>query len=309
MRGTTVVIGHALAALLLASTALAGGGTAGANAAAYLGDAAGARPVGMGGAFVAVADDANAVYYNPGALPLIGGLAFQGSYALASLDRAPYQGTAVWNAPAFGVFGLGVTGLQISEIDGRDPTGEPTDSFSSSEMAIAGAYGTRIGPWLGVGGAAKYLYQSLADNKGTGIAFDLGAHAHFDPGLLVADRVAVGVAVSNIGGTLEWDTDSSHKDDVAPTARYGVAVAALPSGATRIVAALDGVKTGESDLAVHAGAEFWFRELFALRAGLSDEDATYGLSALVGMVRVDYAYAPDELDEGATHWLSLHVNM
>jgi hypothetical protein len=47
---------------------------AGSNAAPYPTFYRGVRPLGMGGAFTALADDENALYYNPAGLTAIDGL-------------------------------------------------------------------------------------------------------------------------------------------------------------------------------------------------------------------------------------------
>src|SRR3990167_1240689 len=47
--------------------------SAGTSGAAFLKIGAGARPTGMGGAYSAIADDVNAVYWNPGGLSTIKG--------------------------------------------------------------------------------------------------------------------------------------------------------------------------------------------------------------------------------------------
>jgi F plasmid transfer operon, TraF, protein len=91
-------------------------------------DALGTRPAGMGGAFVAVVDDASAVYWNPGALAT-------GSYFSLSVDRT--QGRTDTSEPAAGsrsgllitlaapVVGLSYYRLRATTLTPPDP---PTDA-------------------------------------------------------------------------------------------------------------------------------------------------------------------------------------
>ncbi len=72
-------------AIIAAGCLAAAAGAADKYAADWLSYGAGARALGMGGAYVAVADDATAAYWNPAGLPAI-----------------PDQG-AVWLKTAFGV--------------------------------------------------------------------------------------------------------------------------------------------------------------------------------------------------------------
>ena len=309
MRTTRLFSVTLVAVALLAGCACAAGESSIAGAAAFMAEPNGARPVGLGGAFVAVADDVNALYYNPGALGRIEGVAFQASYASMSMDRTPYHGALVWNMPSVGALGFAMTGFKISDIDGRDTSGEPTASFESTETALTIGYGRQVAPWLGAGASFKYLEHSLSESKADGIGFDVGVHSRFEIGSSLVDALSFGVAVSNMGSKLEWDTSSSRSDDVLATSRYGVAVDVTPGEVARIVATAEGSKTGDRDMEMHVGAEFWVRDVFAVRAGLDDGDLVFGLSGGVGPVRLDYAYAPDPLDEGETHWVSLHVQM
>jgi len=309
LKATISLVAGLAALVLLASSSCAGESSGVAGAAAYMSRPYGARPIGLGGAFTAVSDDASALQYNPGALGRIEGTTLQASYASMSMNRTPYQGVVVWNAGASGTFGVGLTGLRISDIDGRDAEGNPADAFDSSEMAVTAGYGRAVGPWLGLGASFKYMMQTLQDNSGSGFGFDVGAHSRFEIDTPVVDMLSLGIAISNIGSKLKWDTDSSHEDDLLMTSRYGVAVGATPNEAFRIVATAEGAKTGDRDIELCLGGELWYTETFALRVGHNDEDVVFGLSGATERFRLDYAYAPDTLDEGASHWLSLNVRM
>ena len=88
-------------------------GIAHANTSLDLGIAGvGARPLGMGRAYVAIADDANAVFTNPA------GLGFQKNWALTSMSTQLYNSTnyALAGAAipsAYGTFGIGYIGIGI----------------------------------------------------------------------------------------------------------------------------------------------------------------------------------------------------
>ena len=60
---------------------------AGVNAAPHLGMGSGARSLGLGGAFTAVADDATSTIWNPAGLPSVDDLTITLSSARLSLDR------------------------------------------------------------------------------------------------------------------------------------------------------------------------------------------------------------------------------
>lgn len=260
----------------------------------------------MGGAFVAVSDDANALYFNPGGLYQVNGVLFQGNYALMSMDRMHYEGSLAVSSEGLGVLGLSVVGFGVSDIDGRDVAGNPTDSFGDTELAVNLAYGREIIPHLGIGGSFKYLNQSLEDSKANGFGFDAGIHSRFEFAAVIS-AVSAGYAMSNLGSKLTWDTESDHEDEVASTTRYGFAVEASPGDAVSVLVAYEGSTTGEADTVTHLGAEVWVKEIAAVRAGMNGDDLTFGLSARAGIVRFDFAYAPDALDEGATKYIGIHL--
>ena len=60
---------------------------AGVNAAPHLGMGSGARSLGLGGAFTAIADDATSTIWNPAGLPAVDDLTITFSSAQLSLDR------------------------------------------------------------------------------------------------------------------------------------------------------------------------------------------------------------------------------
>jgi hypothetical protein len=293
-------------ALLLGTIPAAANGSAGASAAAFLRHPVGARPAGMGGAFTAIADDANALYFNPGALPRTEWLACQGSSAFLSMDRAQYEGVVVLNLPELAAFGLSVNRFGISDIDRRDATGNPIGTFDDSELALTLGAGRQLLPNLGVGASFRYLRHSLADVDASGFGFDVGLHSRIEVDMEYVNAVNVGVSFSNLGADLEWDTPSSHTDEIDVTRRLGAAVEAAATEEIELLAAIDGVKTGDLDAEFHLGAEAWYREMLALRLGYNDVDATFGASVRLRGIRLDFVYTPDELDEGATKAISLH---
>jgi len=135
---------HALAGLavaaavfVLASTGVAGGaadGSAGIGALFNVG--MGARALGMGGAFVAVADDGCAIYYNPAGLAFI-----DGNHVTSLYSDLFGAGAYVGLGYARPNLGASVVGL-MSSVEGSDEFGNPTEVFSYREGAVAagGAY-------------------------------------------------------------------------------------------------------------------------------------------------------------------------
>jgi hypothetical protein len=166
----------------------------------------GVRPMGMGGAFVALADDENVVFYNPAGLGFLEELRFGSFYE-------PRFGASFGNLALAGKnLGLGLIFFNLGGIDQRDasdnPVGKGTFTYGSSGTIAAG--GMRLADLplrlglprnLALGLAAKlYQVSSLETGNGSGLAIDLG--------LLWAQELQIGrlplglrlgIAIENLG--------------------------------------------------------------------------------------------------------------
>ena len=141
------------------------GESAGGQGGAFLRNPVGARPAGMGDAFVAVADDANALLYNPGGLYQTGPLSLGGMYSLMGLGRRHYQASLSSTSQNLGSLGLMLVAYEVTGIDGRDEFGNPTAKFDDSEMALTLGYGRQLLAFLGAGLGGRLLYQTLETGR------------------------------------------------------------------------------------------------------------------------------------------------
>jgi len=272
---------------------------AGGQGGAFLRLPIGARPAGMGNAFVSIADDANALYFNPAGLYQAKSLTFGAMYSIMSMDRRHYQGSFIYSNPALGALGVMFAGFGVADIDGRDTAGNPTGKFDDSEMSLSLGYGRQLFSSIGIGVGVKYLHHSLQDYSASGLGYDAGLHSTIDMDSPVLKKIRLGLSVTNISAKLKWDTDSSHEDEIPLTARLGVSVD-LQLSKIMLLAAVDGSRTANEALKLHAGTETWFFDALGIRAGLDGEDFTYGASIRISKFELDYAYCPDVLGEGAT---------
>jgi len=285
----------------------------GGQAGAFLRIPVGARPSGMGNAFVSIADDANVLYYNPGGLYQLHGMTVGAMYSLMSMDRSHYQGSFIYEYEKYGTLAVMFTKFGISDIDGRDAQGNPAPAFDDSETALAFGFGTKVQDFIGVGGAFIYISHSLKDNKATGIGIDLGAHSKFDVQrpivqALSLTSIRVGFSLSNLGSSLEWDTASSHKDDVPSTMRIGTGLD-LTYKDIGVLVALEASSTSDESMAFHTGFETWLYKLLGLRFGVDGGDFDFGVSVLYNQFRFDYAFTTDPLEEGATSRIGVMVEL
>src|SRR5262245_33169807 len=92
----------------------------GGRAGAYLRAGAGVRALGLGGAFVAAANDVTAGYWNPAGLHQLVEPQLAGMYSLLSLDRHFNYVAAAYPFHTFGTFGLSWVNYQVGNIATRD---------------------------------------------------------------------------------------------------------------------------------------------------------------------------------------------
>lgn len=273
----------------------------------YLRLGVGARAFGMGGAHVAVANDATAGYWNPAGLTEVDDLALSfmgtGGYAL---DRSHYY---VGAAKTFSSMSIGVNWINAGwgGFGGSDEIGGSTGEFDLSDNAIMLSAAHRFDK-ISLGVTGKILDQSIADESETGGGLDAGMMA------FLSERARVGVMFQDV-----WSEVG--QTDVPVNVRIGAAF--LPVG--DLTLALDVEKTeDENDWIWHLGGEMWFEYsegyLVALRAGgdnigKDEDEGNSVFTAGVGFkvprwygLGIDYAYVDEQADFlNESHRFSLNL--
>ena len=160
----------------------------------------GARAVGMGGAFVAVANDASAMYWNPAG---IGRLSqseaiFTHSAWVADLDFN-YGGVVV-PVSGLGTVGISFTSLTMADME-RTTEDQPEGTgefFSAGSFAVGLSYARNLTEWFSIGGNVKYINEHIWNSSATGFAVDVGT-------LFTTPFTGVkfGAGISNFGSKLQ----------------------------------------------------------------------------------------------------------
>jgi len=277
-------------------------GGEGGYAGAYLRIGNGARPLGMGGAFVALSDDATACYWNPSGLGQIRESQLAFMYNVMSMDRMLNSINYVQPVGKIGTFGLSWLNFSVLDIDGRDTTGSPTGTFSDSENAFSLSLGRKLSPNLYIGGNTKFFYHKLSSQKATGYGFDIGAI------LSIGEIIKVGGMIQDVASSIKWDTESKLKEEFPKVTRLGISI--IPKEIP-ITISVDYEMNTKQDAKYHVGAEYWIIPSIAARLGYDKKNITAGASAIIPIssvgLRLDYAFAPDVLQQWPTHRISLIV--
>ncbi len=279
-----------LAGMVLLALAAPAYCAAGSSAAAYLRTGQGARPMGLGGAYVALAEGSHGMYWNPGGLGVArqADALFMYNSSFADINN---QFIAFAYPLQQGTIGGAVTYVDYGNMDRYMLTGATTysaqGSFGASDMAIAVGYGNRLQNSVGVGISLKYLRSSIESEDASAFACDLG--------LLYQEENSpwrVGLALTNLGTKMKY---ISKKDNLPLDIRGGFAytLAGMIPGALTL--ACDVHKPVDNDAGVNVGLEYAPVQQFALRVGYDSlQDAGNGLTAGAGFAveqfALDYAW-------------------
>ena len=260
---------------------------------------AGNRALALGGAYVAIADDASALLWNPGALGCLERMEAQLTH-VENGEIGSREEYAAFVLPSWrwGVAGLSIQHFAVGGIEARDDRNLRLDSdLSDSETEITLGFGRALGPALSLGGAVKMQRQSLAGFSGSGLGADLGLLLR--PGLVLgsdaawSERLTLGLSLRNaLAPSLRLDRESV--PDPA-TARCGLAYRHPFLGGRSLVATLDLEQATAIGVELHSGLEFTLHPMLTLRAGSSHGALTAGTSVRWHDLAFDYAY-----EDGAT---------
>jgi hypothetical protein len=134
----------------------------------------GARPVAMGGAYTAVADDANALFWNPAGLAL--DPAFSGSVTMMKLLQSVSYASAGLVAPCGHRLAAGCAAGYLSASDiRRDELGQEIGTFGLSDFGIGPGLAWQPLPGLGIGLGARYVAGRIDSFHSYAFSFDGGA--------------------------------------------------------------------------------------------------------------------------------------
>jgi hypothetical protein len=303
---------------------------------------AGVRALGMGGAFVALADDGSAMYWNSAGISLMRETELSAMHAFLYKGLASYDHiTFVQPLPNQVSIGFNVTRLSVSEIpyfsekylvgtnvDQRINNalyhlpGVPDGEFNSRDdlyqfsFAKNLHYSANMG-WLffevpfdfSFGGTIKLIKRSIWDNMGTGTGLDFGFKAKTDLAIIFDQeylgKLHFGVNFQDIAGTdISWNTESEIKDEVLFNTKIGIAlVQPITPFKSTLSLAYDIDYIYEGTK--HLGIDWDYNSKGNLRVGYYDKNFSCGASVKLYGIMLDYALITNPI--GLTNRLGLRV--
>ncbi len=218
---------------------------------------AGARPAGMGGTFVGIANDINALYWNPAGLTSIEQTELVATYTqLIAGIMTGYVGFAYPMKRMNSTLGAAMTYLTTEGIEIRDDYGILQNNKSViNNIAVSLVYSQQIIPLVSVGANIKYIAETYGTAQGGGIAADLSAL------LRIMDTLSAGINIQNLGTGIKVGTSV---DPLPMTIKLGAGYLLLKNTLTL---GFDLELPAQRPVEFHLGAEYLIGDRFFIRAG------------------------------------------
>jgi hypothetical protein len=299
-----------------------GGQRAGISTAQFLKMGVGGRASAMGDAFVAIADDASALYWNPAGLAQLSENQVIFSHNTWVVDINHDFIGAIYHLDGTNAVGVSFTSLSMPKMAVTTEfapfgTGE---FFGFGDIAVGVTYARKMTDQFSFGGTIKYIEETMDKLKMRGFMVDLGTYYWTGLG---STRFAV--AVSNFGNQLAPDgevvlvgkrTKSEWQAFSPPTIfRIGFAFEPYQTDENKITTSVQLNHPNDNSENVSTGLEYNWKNVFFMRGGykFNVEEQNFSVGAGVRIpvsitdVNFDYAYA-NFTRLGSAHRFSLIIN-
>jgi tetratricopeptide (TPR) repeat protein len=276
----------------------------------------GARAMGMGHAFSAIANDASAVHWNPAGLDRV----YQQSVMLfhASLLEGGIYDFLGYAYPTLdlGTFGFGIARYGIGDVEFRNQYKVVYGTGSFDAYRVYLSYGLELPYDLAAGASLKVDRVAFYDVGSEGTIDDMGIG--FDFGLMYRPTIfsapflrdwSLGLNIQNLFAPQLKPGDDL---DVLPlTFRFGIARKIRFMGpGNGLNIAIDLGKSENTDMTFSFGTEYSFQDLGMVRLGYDGSALAFGAGVKYNMFQIDYAFGNPSTDGllDPIHRLSLSFN-
>jgi tetratricopeptide (TPR) repeat protein len=255
----------------------------------------GARALGMGQAFTALADDPTAMFWNAAGLEHVYQQSF--SFFHTSLYEGGLYDFMGYTYPTLnlGTFGLGVGRAGIGDLMERGEQGEYLGKFSSEEYHAFFSYAKRL-PWYLTAGFSVKVVRRAWSGLSEGVLADNGVG--MDLGLLYKPEMFSHILLRdwsfglNIQNLFKPQLNEGIESDGYPLAlRFGILRKIFILGEGNYLnGLLDLDYSATRDLRMHVGAEYRLMGMGSLRLGYNGISATLGAGIQYSVFQIDYSF-------------------
>ena len=274
----------------------------------------GARATGLGGTFVAVADDASSVFWNPAGIARMQGNTLAVHHLNWVADVNLTQGTYVFSLGFLpGMLAFNARSLYMDDLARTTvfrPDGDGT-FFDAGYSAFSLTYARSLTDKFSVGVTGSLVHSGLDDLTANTLAFDLGTL--YDTGFR---SLKIGMSIQNMGVSSLSYIDDANAAKLPILFRVGAAI--------NVVQALDHVVMTTAEFShppdnaerLNWGAEYGFKDFLFFRGGYNFGYDAESFSGGLGIrfpvssatdMQFDYSYTDLGELEGS-HRMSLEIN-
>jgi len=264
-----------------------------------------ARASALGGAFSAVGNNSEALYWNPAGITRVGLLDVSAGYADWFLDAAHYSFAAAYNIEGIGTFGLhgiftDVGKIEVTTVSALGFIGETYnpgltgETYSPKSYVVGLSYASNLTDKFSFGITAKYVKEDLVYESTDAVVFDGGLI--FSTGFR---SLEVAASIVHFGPDVKF-IDKSYP--LPQTFNIGISGYLFSPGDhligeiadNRILVSYDLSQPRDFEQQHNVGIEYSFNNLFFLRGGYKFNNDQEGISAGAGILfqnyRIDYSY-------------------
>jgi hypothetical protein len=323
-----------LVSFVLVSSVFSQGVSVGKYSGEFLAIGVGGRALGMGSAFVAIANDVSAGFWNPAGLTRLDypQAMLMHDERFAGLVNYNYGAVAIPYKSdmtvAFSVIRLGVDGIPDTRNALVDLNGNlnlddneildytKITEFNYADWAFMFSFAKKYNDKISYGANLKVIKRDIAEFGAWGIGFDIGAI--YSP----MDNLFLGANLQDVTTTIvAWDNGTTQL--ISPTLKVGAAYQLKILNGTFIPAFDADVRfenrkfasmanIGPVSFDFHSGLEYTYDNLISIRLGYNDvKQFTFGAGIILPKLNIDYSFVKfDRQGElGNTHRISLMLTL
>lgn len=296
----------------------------GTAAAQFLKIGVGARAMGLGGTFTAVASDVSTIYWNPAGITNLKStsIGFTHTQWFADISH-DFAGVSIPISSsdyiAISATSLSTSEQEVTTVANPEGTGV---FYDVGDLAIGLTYARQLTDRFSIGLSAKYIKQRLYNETASALTLDIGSYLRTG-----FHNLIIGMAISNFGGNMKLegrdliaitdintDVSGNYNPDATLTTqdwplplifRVGVALdivggldPVIASEESRFTFAIEGTHLNDNNERVNLGAEYSWNEMVFARAGFKlnydQEKWTFGAGLNIPLgnqiVVFDYAF-------------------
>ncbi len=298
----------------------------GTTSAQFLKIGVGARPMGLGGSFAAVSDDASSPYWNPAGMSQVKSINLLASNTqwFAGISHQYFSLVLpLTTDQSIAVHGVSLTMDPIEITTIENPHGI-NEFYEASDLYLGVSYAKKFTDYYTMGATIKYIQLRIHNETASTVALDVGSLLE-----IPYYGLKLGFHFSNFGGKLvaggrdlskEYDLNpdntlnagvasrlKTESWDLPVNFRMGLAMdliggetAPISSSSSRLTLSADGNHPADAAEYLALGVEYAFNELLFLRGGMRTnrdvENLFYGAGFRLPMgnneIHFDYALAP-----------------